>query len=68
MSKLSTADKSFLSLLLRSDDLGDGWRRVSSAVWTLVDEFPHKKLIQTWPAQQKVRLTRTGKVVVEYLL
>lgn len=65
MSALSARDKGFLHLILRSPDLGDGWRRVSDMVWPLVEKFPHQELIET--RQSEVRLSEKGVTVAGYL-
>lgn len=64
--KLSDKDVSFLKLILRSKDVGDGWRNVSAAVWPLVTEFPHPELIRVRNGNQ-VRLSRRGMIVADYI-
>lgn len=43
---LSTGAKSFLRLVQRSKDIGDGWRQVSAVLWPLVIGFENKELIE----------------------
>lgn len=64
--KFTDKDRSFLKLLLRSPDIGDGWRKVSSVVWPLVLEFPHPELIRLRNGCE-VRLSKSGLVLVDYL-
>ncbi len=59
-------EKSFLKLLLRSPDEGDGWRKVSSMVWPLVESFGPKELIETKDSNM-VRLSERGLVLVDYM-
>lgn len=70
MSRLSDNDLSFIRLIQRSDDRGDGWRSVSSLLWKLVDGFPHKELIEAERHEDgtgRVRLSDKGNTVAEYL-
>ncbi len=71
MAKLSDHEDSFLRLILRSPDRGDGWRTVSSILWRLVEGFGPKELIEFEEAPEgggKVRLSDAGKIVVRYLV
>lgn len=76
-SRLSDHAKSTIRLILRSSDLGDGWRRVSPACWSLIERFAHQELIerrepadyldgvpQTWG---RVRLTERGRILADYI-
>ena len=65
---LTDNNRSFLKLLLRSPDVGDGWRNVSEVVWPLVTGFDKEKLIETDSENKRVRLTPEGLIVVEYLV
>lgn len=70
MPKFSDEDVSFIRLLQRSTDTGDGWRNVSTLLWRLVERFPHKELLETdlkIDGSGKVRLSERGRIVVEYL-
>jgi len=66
MMKLTDRENEFLKLLLRSPDIGEGWRNVSQTVWPLVDAFQHKDLIETKDGN-KVRLSERGLVLVDYV-
>jgi len=66
MGKLSPKDITFLKLLLRSPDVGEGWRNVSKTVWPLISQFPHRELIRVRNGNQ-VRLSGRGKIVVDYI-
>jgi len=61
--------KSFLQLVLRSPDTGDGWRNVSSALWPLVKGFSLPELIETEgdASGGRLRLSERGKIVCDYL-
>lgn len=70
MSALKDSEKRFLRLILRSKDIGDGWRNVSLHVWTLVADFKRKELIEAERFEAgagKVRLSERGRIVVEYI-
>lgn len=64
--KIAPRDKEFLKLLLRSPDVGDGWRNVSSAVWPLVAAFKHPELIRMRNGNQ-VKLSGRGLIIVDYI-
>jgi hypothetical protein len=61
-------NRSFLKLLLRSPDIGDGWRKVSDVVWTLVDQFDKPELLEKDSEGKRVRLSPNGQVVADYLI
>lgn len=67
MAEITHKQADFLRLLLRSPDCGDGWRKVSTMCWFLVRNFPHQELIET-KDENMVRLSESGKTVVEYLI
>lgn len=64
--KIQPKDMSFLKLLMRSPDVGDGWRNVSAVVWPLVAGFKHPELIRMRNGNQ-VKLSDRGLTVVEYI-
>ena len=57
---LSAAYRSFIALLVRSPDIGDGWRKVSPMLMGLVEEMSghHPDLFELAPSA--VRLTPDG--------
>jgi hypothetical protein len=61
-------NRSFLKLLLRSPDIGDGWRQVSDVVWPLVSGFDKKELLELNEDEKRVRLSPDGLVVANYLV
>lgn len=68
--KIADRDISFLRLLRRSKEVGDGWRNVSMGFWSLVEEFGQPELIEVKPSGDgggRVRLTERGSIVVDYL-
>lgn len=66
---LTERERGFLALVLRSPDLGEGWRSVSATLWPMVTGFTRPELIETWEAgdARRVRLTEAGQIVVRYL-
>ena len=64
--KIEPKAMSFLKLLLRSPDIGEGWRNVSASVWPLVLAFPHQELLETKDGNA-VRLSERGLTVVDYI-
>jgi hypothetical protein len=65
---ISTKDKSVLQLITRSPDGGDGWRVVSKVCWPLIEQFGEPKLIEIDKQNMRVRLTESGRTVVEFAL
>lgn len=68
--KMDDKEIGFLRLLMRSPDIGDGWRKVSSVVWPLVDGFKRPELIESEGSREnggRVRLSERGAVVVYYV-
>ena len=64
--KIKDKDVAFLKLLLRSPDVGDGWRNVSAMIWPLVAAFPHPELIRMRNGNQ-VKLSGRGLTLVDYI-
>jgi len=68
VSKLSQTEKDYIQLFLRSPDRGDGWCNIAERLWqVLVDQFPHKELIEMDAERRRARLTPDGLVVARYL-
>ena len=67
MKNLSDNDLSFLKLLMRSPDLGDGWRKSSERVWPLVTGFSKQELVELDHDNKRVRLTPDGEVLTRYI-
>ena len=67
MNKLSGQDKSFMSLILRSPNRGDGWRTVSDTCWPLVVMFTAKDLIEVDEENKRVRLSPEGETIAMYM-
>lgn len=67
---LSQNDNSFLRLLMRSPDKGEGWRAVSETCRPLIDSFAHQELLEKKTNEDgflMVRLSDRGAVLVDYL-
>ena len=67
---LDPQETSFLRFILRSPDIGDGWRKVSRQVWTLVERFGRQELIETQASDEgggRVRLSERGSAVINYI-
>lgn len=66
---ISDNSRGFLKLLLRSPDIGEGWRKVSKTTRPLVEKFPEKELLEIQDhadGTARVRLSEKGRIVVEY--
>jgi hypothetical protein len=67
MSGLSIRDSDAIRLIVRSKDIGDGWRQVAMRqVYELYEKLPDE-LVEKDPANRRVRLTDAGKVVAQWL-
>lgn len=66
--KLTDEEKSFLKLVERSPDRGEGWRQCTEATWPLVEKFSRTELVERDEEKRKIRLTARGRDVLEYLV
>lgn len=61
--------KSFITLIQRSPDIGDGWRKLSPQLddhfRSVIEKFPD--LFQYDEHLPAVRLTERGQILMEYL-
>lgn len=71
MTKLSTKQKDFLRLILRSPDMDGHWREVSATLTPIaqdmVAENPELYETEVRDGVFHVRLSHRGMIVVEYL-
>lgn len=67
---LSENQTIFLKLVLRSPDVGDGWRNVSRVLWNLIEEQAESlpELIEIDKEAFRLRFTKEGEIVVRYLV
>lgn len=68
---LTSQQRSFLLLELRSPDEGDGWRKVSAMVRPVVERSLIPELCEWQPHDDgtgRVRLTHDGQTVVRFLV
>jgi hypothetical protein len=68
--QLTDQEKSFLKLIMRSPDDGDGWRNVSAPVWRWAESFPRRELVELSPnpdGSGRLRLSERGQTVKDYL-
>ena len=66
---MNNQSRDFIRLILRSPDIGEGWRKVSDPLWKLVEAFAHQELLEKQDSAEgkKVRLSPDGIVVARYL-
>lgn len=64
---LTKTEKDIIMLILRSNDQGDGWRKVSNILWDTVTREAPKALVDIDYIGQRIRLNADGLVVVRYL-
>ena len=66
MKKISPWDVDAMRLILRSKDIGDGWRQVAMRqVYEVMEKLPDE-LVEKDSANRRVRLTDAGKVVIQW--
>lgn len=69
--KLDDQQSAFIKLLLRSPDIGEGWRKVSNilirATEIQVALNPELFEFESMPEGSRIRLTERGSVLGEYL-
>ena len=65
---LTDRERSFLQLILRSPNIGDGWRHVSSTLWPLVIDFTRPELIEIDAKESGglIRLSERGLILADY--
>jgi hypothetical protein len=69
MGKLTPATQGFLKVLLRSKNIGDGWRQVSEIVWPLAIKAAEESsaIFELDPENFRIRLSAEGDIVAKYL-
>lgn len=67
--RLTNSQENFLRLILRSPDIGEGWRRFSKQVWPLIENFGRKEMLEVDGTKEggKIRLSERGLVVCDYI-
>jgi hypothetical protein len=69
---ISDQERSFLKLLMRSKDVGEGWRNVASQLVPLVTAFGKPKLLETRSAIDgsdfQVRLSEEGRIICKHAI
>jgi hypothetical protein len=69
MSDLAQSQKDLLRLIVRSPDIGEGWRVVSDTLWPVIlTELQGPDLIEINQETRRIRLTQEGVTVVKYVL
>lgn len=56
-----------LRLILRSPDLGDGWRQVSATLWQHVQSWAPAELVEFDQDNKRIRLNGDGNVLARYI-
>lgn len=67
MTKLSDEQKSFFALILRSPDIGDGWRQSSDMLWPHIQKWAHPDLTELDEENKRIRFTPEGLLVLQYI-
>lgn len=65
--RLDDRQTNFIKLILRSEDVGDGWRQCSDVLYEHFLSYLPEELVEWDHDQKRVRLTREGDIVARYL-
>lgn len=66
--KLTDQEKSFMRLIQRSPDTGEGWRQVGKMLWPAVIEFHRPELTELDCENRRIRFTAEGITIMRYAL
>lgn len=67
MNKLTQQQKDCINLILRSQDLGEGWRQCSPKIFEIIIQTLPEELLERKEQNQQVRLTTEGQTVSKWL-
>ncbi len=67
MTSLSQSQKSAIQLIVRTRDLGDGWRQCSENTYAMVANSLPSDLLERDDEKKMVRLTSEGLVVAKWI-
>ncbi len=67
MSNLSVDQKDALSLIVRSEDMGDGWRQCAPQIFNLICKVLPGELFESDFQTRRIRLTQEGAAVQKWL-
>ncbi len=65
--KLSQQHKDTINLILRSRDIGDGWRICDSKVYEILIEPMPDELVEKDKTTLRVRLTPAGRIIADWV-
>lgn len=65
--KISHLQKDVINLILRSRDIGDGWRQCTPKIYIMMVDILPKELIEKDDIKKQLRLTPEGKVVAKWM-
>lgn len=63
---MTSQQRDLMRLVLRSDDIGEGWRQVSEMLWPMVLELYVEELYELDPDNKRVRFNDVGAAVARY--
>lgn len=64
--KLSKIQKDGINLLIRSKDIGDGWRQCAPNIFRLLADAMSAELVERNEELQRMRLTQAGEAVAKW--
>jgi hypothetical protein len=67
MTKITDQQKSLLHLIVRTRDIGDGWRQVSDTLWGVVSANAVPELMELDVELKRVRLSPEGIIVMGWM-
>lgn len=65
--KLSNVQKDCINLLLRSEDIGEGWRQCAPKIFSLLADVMPVDLIEQDKDLLRIRLTTEGETVAKWM-
>lgn len=66
-SKLTNEQRGLLKLVMRSADIGDGWRQCSDMIYRTLIPHSDPALIERDDTAKRVRMTPEGQTVFKWL-
>ena len=66
MPKLSTVQKDGINLIIRSEDIGEGWRQCAPKIFRVLADVMPVDLVERDEELRRMRLTPAGEAVAKW--
>ena len=60
-------DKDIFSLIMRTRDIGDGWRQCSDTIWKWLGKLQGSEFVELDADKKRIRITESGSAVCRFL-